>query len=45
MPFNAAGVEPVSFGLPLVYIAPGGTISVVLAHEVVVEISTDRTVR
>jgi hypothetical protein len=45
LPFNAPGVEPISFGLPLVYIAPGGTISIVMAHKIVVEIAVDRTVR
>lgn len=45
MSFRVTGQEPVSVGLPLVYIAPGGTISVLLAHEMIVEIAVDRTVR
>lgn len=40
-----AALDPSCVGLPLLYVSSGGTISVVLAQEIVVEITTDRTVR
>ncbi|KAH7724602.1 Protein C44B9.2 [Aphelenchoides avenae] len=38
-------LDPSSVGLPLLYVSAGGTISVVLAQEIIVEITTDRTIR